>query len=112
MGGEGWRRSTAMRRGDIQRLFQGYANLSILGLEILQIVLGLIWRHPTMGAIEINDFSGMRKLAVDVLQLLPQSIMMRRGRRLRSMANPTVLVSLVRLTTWGGELVIAMKVKA
>ena len=65
-----------------------------------------------MGAIEINDFSGVRKLAVDVLQLLPKSIMMRRGRRLRSMTNPTVLVYLVRLTTWGGELVIAMKVKA
>ena len=56
-----------------------------------------------MGAIEINDFSGVRKLAVDTLQLLPKSILMRRGRRLRSMANSTVLVPLVQITTWGGR---------
>ena len=54
-----------------------------------------------MGAIEINDFSGVVKLA-------PQTILMRRG----SMATPPGLVSLVRLTTWGGELVLALLLKA
>ena len=66
MEGGGRRRSTALGRGDIHRLFQGDADLSILRLEILQIVLGLIWRHPSMGTIEINDFSSVRQLAVDV----------------------------------------------
>ena len=32
-----------------------------------------------MGAIEIGDFSGVGKLAVDVIYLEPQAIVMRRG---------------------------------
>ena len=61
-----------------------------------------------MGAIEINDFSSVRQLVVDVFQLIPEMLLVRRGRRQRSVATSTGLVSLDRLTTWVGDLVIAM----
>ena len=98
----GRRRTMAMEGGGGQRLFQGDAELGIPILEDLQIVPGLIWRHPTLGVIEINDLFGVVKLAVDVVKLAPQAMLQRR----RGIATPSGLVSLVRLTTWGGELVL------
>ena len=67
--------------------------------------------RDTMGAIEINDFSSVRQLAVDVFQLVPETLLVRRGRRLRGVATSTGLVSLVLPTTRVGDLGIA-KVKA
>ena len=96
----GRRRTMAMEGGGSQRLFQGDAELGIVILEHLQIVPGLIWRHPTLGVIEINDLFGVVKLAVDVVKLAPQVMLQRR----RGMATPSGLVPLVRLTTWEANL--------
>ena len=98
----------AMEGGGGQRLFQGDAELGIAILENFQIVPGLIWRHPTLGVIEIYDLFGVIKLAVDVVKLAPQVMLQRR----RSMATPSGLVPLVRLTTWGGKLVLAPLLEA
>ena len=104
----GRRRTMAMEGGGGQRLFQGDAELGIALLENLQIVPGLVWRHPTLGVIEIYDLFGVNKLAVDVVNLAPQVMLQRR----RGMATPSGLVPLVRLTTWGGKLVLAPLLEA
>ena len=65
----GRRRTMAMEGGGGQRLFQGDAELGIAILENLQIVPGLIWRHLTLGVIEIYNLFGVNKLAVDVVNL-------------------------------------------
>ena len=98
----------AMEGGGGQRLFQGDVELGIAILENLQIVPCLIWRHPTLGMIEIHDLFGVDKLAVDVVNLAPQVMLQRR----RGMATPSGPVPLARPTTWGGELVLAPLLEA
>ena len=68
----------AMEGGGGQRLFKGDVELGVAILEKLQIVPCLIWRHATLGVIEIHDLLGVDELAVDVVNLSPQMILKRR----------------------------------
>ena len=102
MGGEGWRRSTAMRRGSIK--------LTLPELAKHWRITRSSWDRsggPYTVETEVSDFSDV-ELRVNTLQFLPETVSVRRGRRWWYMANPNRhMLSLVQSTTWRSELVIA-----
>ena len=74
MGGEGWRRSTAMRRGGIKPLFQ-----SSLSTEESPDHPEIDLEDPTWVK-EVSDYFDV-KSRVDTLQFLLETVSVRRGRR-------------------------------
>ena len=88
MRGRRW--TMAMEGGGGQRLFKGDVELGVPILENLQIVPCLIWRHATLGVIEIHDLFGVDKLAVDVVNLSPQ-VMLQRRRGMATSSGPVPL---------------------